>query len=302
MGDGVARPLTVRTHIFFLIHLGMICSSLRFSQAENPASTTGLYGATLGAGAATAAQRMAFGQNPAALLPSETGGLASGFHLDYHRPYGMEDLSVSEAGVYCDFKQGGFQLSWKETSLLEVYHEQGFSFNPSFRFGNRHNSFPGFLDIGTVLTFWRFDFPEQQNFFTGTHGYGLVWQPLPRFKTGGFILGLPVPGLPGPNLEQIWQYGFEATSRGFERGSQNGFWQTLRLDFRKSNSTSWRTLAAWSFNPNSACQLTAAFASTPFQASFGIDCGFVGWRWYQAIRYHRFLGRTILSGLSFVSP
>ena len=267
--------------------------------ASNQTLTTGIYGGTLGAGGATAAERMAYGQNPAALQPSRTGLTRVGFHLDFHRPFGLEDVEVSEAGVFGDFAQAGLGLAWRETGVDDLYREQGLSLNPVLRVGSSSANFPGHLDFGGTWTWWFTEVAGVSTSLDCTQGLGLVWRMLPRLKVGGFATGLEMPGSRSSPPEKIYQWGIEAASRDPDVGRSDHTSQILRLDFRKAGTHAWRSLAALTLSPHPALKISAGFASPPFQVSFGLNLAWEGLQWYQSLRYHRYLGRTFLSGCAY---
>ncbi|MEO7424882.1 MAG: hypothetical protein ABI036_06830, partial [Fibrobacteria bacterium] len=80
---------------------------------------------------------------------------------------------------------------------------------------------------------------------------------------------------------------------------RSGTGQILRLDFRKTGPTAWRTLASLSFSPHPGMEFTGGFAGPPFQAALGLRFSWAGWECREALRYHRYLGRTWLSGIGF---
>jgi hypothetical protein len=57
----------------FLLAAGLLLGGPWPCRAGNQGLASGIYGATLGAGAATASERCAWGQSPAALRPGEGG-------------------------------------------------------------------------------------------------------------------------------------------------------------------------------------------------------------------------------------
>jgi hypothetical protein len=114
---------------------------------------------------------------------------------------------------------------------------------------------------------------------------------LPSLKIGAFGSGFTAPiDAIGP-FERIWQIGMEAQNLSAT--------QVFRLDFRKTGETPWRSLAALAFTPHPTVRLTLGFASPPFQLSLGLNLAWGGWQGYQSLRYHRYLGRTLLSGMAY---
>ena len=266
------------------------------AQAGNLAPVTGIYGATLGAGAATAAERSAFGQNPAALRPGVLG-----LRLDCHRPYGLEDLGVAESGLAWDGKHAGLSCDWRVTSITGVYDEQGFRLAPSVRIFARAG-FPGALDLGYGFIAWREASAGGAAFWDKSQEAGLAWRPWPRLKVGAFATGIPLrPDASSPG--RILQFGFEADSHAPEAAGMTGMagalGQILRLDFRKSGDGPWRALASVSASPHPAVEGSVGVAAGPFRISAGIGLAWRGLRVRQAVRYHRYLGRTWLSGLAY---
>jgi len=267
-------------------------------RAENNALVSGGYGGTLGAGAATAAEPIAFGQNPAALRPPASGRYRAGFQLDFHRPYGLEELQVADAEGFCDFSRAGLGISWRETGVEDLYRERVLALNPRLRIGPFPFRFPGRLDLGASWNFRTTEIPGDPVRWNASQGYGMVWRMLPRLRLGAFALGLPWPGS-RPALDPIWQWGFAADSR--EEDGKGRSWprQTLYLDFRKTGDTPWRALGALALTLHPCLQVSAGLSTPPFQISFGLKAGWSGWDWSQALRYHRYLGRTALSGLAY---
>jgi hypothetical protein len=271
--------------------------------AGNLSLASGGYGGSLGAGGATAAERSAFGQNPAALSPGRFG-----LRLDFHRPYGLGDLQVAEAGASADLSHAGIALDWRETTIAGWYAEQGFQCAPSYRFGGA-GRFPGSLDLGLALAAWRTAWPGRPPTWSLSQGAGFAWRPLPRLKAGGFAAGLPAQA-DGPRMDRVFQFGLEASDRDPEAAAardgesgaaerRTGGSQILRLDFRKTGATPWRALASLSVRPHPSFELTGGLAAPPFQLSLGCRLSWRGTRIHQALRYHRYLGRTWLTGLAY---
>ena len=260
----------------------------------NQALVSGVYGGTLGAGGATGAEGSAFGQNPAVLRPGRMG-----VQLHFHRPYGLEALDVAEAGGFRDGTRWGVSAGWRQTGVDGLYAEDGFQVTQTLRLGRPGGGFPGVLDLGAAWNAWRQEWPGGNARTDWDHGLGLSWGMLPRLKAGAFVLGLPLdPGGKGGS-DRILQWGLEADSRDRETGADAGPCQILRLDFRKTGETPWRTLAALSLSPWQGMEFTGGFAGPPFQASLGMRLSWSGWELDQALRYHRYLGRTWLSGLAY---
>jgi hypothetical protein len=268
------------------------------ARAGNQALVAGAYGATLGAGGASAAERCAFGQNPAALRPGRAG-----VHFDFNRPYGLDDVTMAEAGGFLDAAHWGMAAGWRQTGVDGLYGEQGFQLTQTLRLGGGRKGFPGALDLGASWEAWRERWPDGRADPAWSHGLGLGWRMFPRLKAGAFVLGLPL-GSDGAGPERILQWGMEADSRdpesagGPEAAGRRPI-QAVRLDFRKTGDTPWRTLASLSLSPIPAVEITGGFAAPPFQASLGARVSWSAWSWHQAYRYHRFLGRTWLSGLAY---
>lgn len=263
------------------------------AQAGNLAPTAGEYGASLGAGAATAAERSAFGQNPAALRPG-----VFGLRLDCHRPYGVEDLSVAEAGLSLDGERAGLACDWRVTSIAGLYSEHGFRLAPSVRILAR-DGFPGTLDLGYGFSAWRSELPGAAPIWDPSQEAGVAWRPWPRLKAGAFAAGLPL-RLASTFPGRIMQFGLEADSRApGSTGNAEALGQVLRLDFRKSGDGGWKALASLSASPHPGVEACVGVAARPFQIAAGLGLAWQGIRIRQAIRYHRYLGRTWLSGLDY---
>jgi hypothetical protein len=263
------------------------------AQAGNLGLTSGAYGATLGAGGATAAERSAFGQNPAALHAG-----AFGLRLDCHRPFGLEDLAVAEAGFSLDGRRAGLACDWRATSIADLYSEHGFRLAPSVRILTREG-FPGTFDFGYGISAWRSALPGTGPVWSPSQEAGVVWRPWPRLKAGAFAAGLPLhPASAYP--DRIMQFGLEADSRlEGSPGDAEAFRQILRLDFRKSGDGAWRALASLSASPHAGMEATVGVAARPFQIAAGLGLSWRGLRIRQAMRYHRYLERTWLSGLDY---
>lgn len=295
--------------LLFLSGLAML--AVRPAPCGNQALVSGAYAATLGAGGATAAERCALGQNPAALRPGRLGA-----HLDFNRPYGMDEIQVAEAGGFLDASHWGVSADWRQTGVAGLYAEHGFQVTQTLRLGSPGRPgeggahFPGVLDLGAAWNGWRAEWPGGNAEMSWTHGLGLAWRPFPRLKAGAFALGLPLDqywetegeaAATGRSFtDRILQWGLEADSRDPEAETgRSGPCQILRLDFRKTGETPWRTLVSLSLSHRSGLEITGGFAAPPFQASLGVRAAWAGWEVRQALRYHRYLGRTWLSGLSF---
>ncbi len=263
------------------------------AQAGTLSPVAGEYGATLGAGAATAAERSGFGQNPAALRPGTLG-----LRLDGYRPYGLDDLGVAEAGMSWDGKRAGLACDWRVTSIAGLYSEQGFRLAPSVRLLARE-AFPGTLDLGYGISAWRTALPGTAPAWDPSQEAGVAWRPWPRLKAGAFAAGLPLhPAAASPG--RIMQIGLEADSRNPEAiGNPRAMAQVLRLDFRKSGDGAWKALASLSVRPHPGVEASIGVAARPFQIAAGAGLAWQGFRIRQAIRYHRYLGRTWLSGLGY---
>ncbi len=267
--------------------------------AANQDITTGIYAATLGAGGATAAEREAFGQNPAAFCPSQFGRVRAGFHLDFHQPYGMEDLRVADAGAFCDFSRGGLSIAWRQTEVEGLLQEQGWSIHPAIGLHYVWGGYPIKVDLGGSWTWWRTHLVQEKPISEASQGLGFVWQVLPRFKAGAFTNGSVFSWNASRYSENIWQWGFEANSRNPNESKGMRLSQTLHLDFRKVEGRPWRSLAGFTLYPHPALRLSAGFGTPPFQVSAGLMLSWEGLQWYQSLRYHRYLGRTFLSGVAF---
>lgn len=258
----------------------------------------------MGAGAATAAEPIAFGQNPAAMRTPERGILEAGVQFDFHRPYGLEELQVSDAGGYCGSYRGGLGVSWRETEVADLFRERALAFNPVLRLGSARSRFPGQLDVGGNWTLWRTEITGDEVKWNGSQGLGMVWRLLPRLKLGGYALGLPWPGSGSP-IDPVWQWGLEAMSREVKPSGQTsgrnrpGPAQTLHLDFRKTGNMPWHVLGSLSLSLHPSLQVSAGLSTPPFQIAFGLRVGWGGLEWNQSLRYHRYLGRTSLSGLAY---
>jgi hypothetical protein len=210
----------------------------------------------------------------------------------------LEELEVAEAGAWFDRGRAGAACDWRVTTITDVYSEQGFRLAAAGRLVGREG-FPGALDLGYGITAWRAvlagDAPEWE---LGQEA-GIAWRPWPRFKAGAFAAGLtrrPDRNAPG----RILQIGLEADSRAPDAaGRSEAPAQILRLDFRKQGKRPWRTLASISAHPVPAVEASLGLGAHPFQAAAGVSLAWRGIRVRAAARYHRYLGRTLLTGLDF---
>ena len=257
------------------------------AHAGNLSLASGIYGGTLGAGGATGADRSAFGQNPGSIRPR-----TAGLRLDFHRPYGVAGLQVGEAGAYADLDRFGVALDWRATEITGLFSEQGVQCAPVFRLGPERG-WPGTLDVGFAASAWRAEWPGGMSEWTFAQAWGATWRPVPRLKAGAFAAGLPVRA-GDPRMDRILQAGLEAAN-----GDPGNASQILRLDFRRTGESPWRALASLSLRPHPAVEATAGLSVPPFQASFGCRFAWGGARVSQAVRYHRYLGRTWLSGIAY---
>lgn len=301
-GEGNGRsafPFRILTALACLWATGAV-------RGGNQTLVTGAYGGTLGAGGATAAERSAFGQNPAALRPGRIGA-----HAHFHRPFGLDELRVAEAGVFADGGRFGAAFDWRETGVDGLYAEQALQSGQTLRLGRSGAGFPGVLDLGLSWDRRQESWPGGRVTTAWTHGFGAAWRIHPRFKAGAFLAGLPLQTEGVGRMDRVLQWGMEADSRDPEsagtpgtgsRSNLKGPLQTLRLDFRKTGDSPWRTLASLSLSPHPAVELSGGLANPPFQASLGIRLAWKGMEWHQAIRYHRYLGRTWLSGFAYSHP
>ncbi|MEO6095451.1 MAG: hypothetical protein ABIW76_07165 [Fibrobacteria bacterium] len=277
-----------------MIALAAFHLALATAFAGNQALVTGFYAGSLGAGGATAAERSGFGQNPAALRPDRIGA-----HADFHQPFGMDGLQVSEAGISGDAGFFGAAFDWRETGVEGLYGEQGLQASQTLRLGRAGSAFPGILDLGASWIRWQSFWPGGGREIAWSHGCGAVWWPIRRFKAGAFAAGLPLEAGARERTDRVLQWGFEADSRDPDG---DDFLQVLRLDFRKTADTPWRILASLSLRPHPSVEFTAGMANPPFQGSLGVRLAWHGAEWRQALRYHRYLGRTWLSGLVYSHP
>jgi hypothetical protein len=267
--------------------LAAACLCLQ-ARAANLAAVSGSYGASLGAGAAVAADRSGFGQNPAALSPGRMG-----FRLDFHRPFGLEDFRVAEAGAFLDGERAGIALDWRATEITDLYAEHGFRLAPSLRLDRA--AVPGRLELGYAVEAWRQAEAGEKARWDFAQEMGAVWRPCARLGFGAFAAGWPP--FPGQARQaRALRFGGEAYSRD---PASAGPLQIARLDFHAAEALPWRAAASLTLRPHPALELTAALGVPPFQVSGGLALAWGGARVRQALRYHRWLGRTWLSGLDY---
>jgi hypothetical protein len=267
------------------------------ARGGNQGLASGVYGASLGAGGGAGSERIAAGGNPAALRPGGTGVL-----LHFHRPFGLDELRVLEAGIYRDGVRAGLGACWRQTGAAELYLERTLEAAFAWRLGRKDGGFPGPLDIGGAWSFRSVEVAGREGAFAGRHGYGAVWRPIPRLAAGGFLRGLPLGrSHPGAAREQerIWQWGLEAAAGAPGRPEGRAV-QILRFDMRKTGHADWRALASLALRPHPALEASAGLASAPFQLSLGVRLAWGGLEFHQAFRRHRDLGAGWLSSLGFV--
>ena len=279
-----------------LIALSVILLDAR-AEGSNQGLSSGAFGASLGAGAATAAERCGWGQSPAALRP---GG--KGFLVHTHRPFALEEVRVMEAGGYLDLRRAGFGAAWRQTGVDGLFLEQGFEAQASWRLGAGRSGFPGQLDMGGAWTWWRQAVAGRPATGRGEQGYGLVWRLLPQLHAGGFVRGMSFRKsayVKGESQDRILQCGLEAESGVASSQGGTGTTQVLRFDLRRTGDTDWRALASLSVRPHPSFEVTSGLSSAPFQFSLGIRLSFSGLEFHQAFRQHRDLGPTWLSSLAY---
>lgn len=259
------------------------------ARASDPGAVAGIHGATLGAGAATAAERRAGGQNPAAFAPGRCGIL-----LHAHRPFGIGDLAVAEAGASRDGKRGGLGATWRQVGARDLFLARTFEAQGARRL--RLPGLPGRLDLGSALSATRREIAGGQAAWDFRHGHGVLWRPVPAFSVGGFARGLTWPsgGREGWETSLIRQIGVEARAPGGGIASQS-----IRFDLRKTGTGDWRALASLSLSPHPACEAAAGLSSAPFRFSLGMRFAWGGMAAWQAFRHHGTLGPTWLSSLGW---
>lgn len=288
--------------------LGLIPGLVRPCAASFQGPTAGVYGAGLGAGAAVGAERAGFGGTPAALRPGTWGAL-----LHWHRPFGMAELRVLEAGGFRDFRRAGLAASWRQTEADGLWREQVLEARAAWRWGRGAAGFPGSLDAGAALSAWTRAAPGSAD-VGAEQAWGLLWSPVPGLRAGAMARGLPL----GPDPARasggwrrgwadrgaVWQWGLEARPapdgsrpRAGGRGGRGPGGQALRLDFRKSGPAEWSALAALALRPHPALEATAGLATAPFRASLGASLSWGGADFHQAWRHHRYLGAGWLASL-----
>lgn len=269
-------------------------------QGAGPVS--GVLAATLGAGAATGAERAAWDGTAAAFEPGTAGIL-----LHAHRPFGMGELAVLEAGAWRDGRRLGLAAAWTQVEVEELYLGQGWELRAACRLGREERGPAGKWVAGAALAWERRTAAGRPAEEAWRQGYGLTWRPSSRIALGLMAREIPLGrGLAGDWEDQgmSWQWGMEAGSGpaapGRARKAQgSGMGQTLRFDLRKTGAAPWRTLAAWSLRPHPSVEATAGLSSAPFQFSLGLRAAWAGWSFHHALRHHRHLGASRLSTLAW---
>ncbi len=293
---------------------------LSCARAQGIEVSGGAYAGTLGAGAATAEDRLALGANPAAISPG-TFGLA----MDWHRPYGIPGLGVGDFGVYRDAERLGLAAHWRDTGVEGLYREEDFEGTVSWSFfgkgkgkGNGDvatvasgkNSGEGII-IGYSLLGSQSEIYGEAKTFAARQSLGAIWHPLPTLAFGGFVRGFPEYSFGDDfsrSSQRVVEFGATARTRcarptgspGDTAQPETGIGQSLSLDFRKNGDTPWKTLAALTLSPHPCLRICVGLANPPFQASLGIALDWGRIRILQALRYHRYLGQTWLSGIQFL--
>lgn len=298
-----------RNVLFTLVFYGLPVS------ADNMAVTTGEYASSMGAGAATAMEYVAFGQNPAAFSAKNFNSTTSqkteknfGLRLDFNRPFGLEEMSVSDLGAYCDLNHIGLGWGYRQTAVEDVYRETGYQINPRFNFGANKPSLLGSIQLGMQITYWRQEMVAEKTIWKINQGFGGVWRPLPQLALGGFVQGLPLwngntKPMEAGNFtdELIWQWGLTVKNTSEKQPPKNIFDQELHIDFRKMGELPLRVSGAYSLGLNPWVKWSLGVCTPTFQIATGVKIGWGGLALNQALRYHRYLGRTSLSGLAYSS-
>lgn len=263
--------------------------------ASDPGLVAGLHGATLGAGGATGAERRASGGNPAAIAPSRRG-----FLLHAHRPFGLGDLLVAEAGASWDRERWGWGAAWRQTGAESLFLAHVLEVQGAHRLPALPGFLPGSLDLGSSVSAMRRGIAGREPAWDFRHGHGAVWRPAPALAIGAFARGLilPVRAKDGPfggEADPIRQIGLEARApRAAGRAAQS-----FRFDLRKNGSGEWRALAALSLSPHPGFEASAGLSSAPFRFSLGMRLAWGGFAAWQAFRHHGTLGPTWLSSLGW---
>jgi hypothetical protein len=266
------------------------CSWPHPASASDPGAVAGIHGATMGAGAAAASERRAGSQNPAAFAPSRRG-----FLLHAHRPFGLEDLAVVEAGASRDGERWGFGATWRQIGAEELFLGQSLEVQAARRLGPFPGPLPGTLDLGSAFSVTRRVTAGRETAWDYRHGHGATWRPVPALAIGAFARGLAAPFGGGEAASLIRQIGVEARA---PRGA-GGASQSLRFDLRRTGSGDWRALASLSLSPHPAFEAAAGLSSAPFRFSLGIRIAWGGLAVWQAFRHHGALGPTWLSSRGF---
>lgn len=265
------------------------------ASASDPGAVAGIQGATLGAGAAVAAERRAGGQNPAAFSPNRLGLL-----LHAHRPFGMDGLIIAEAGASRDGERWGFGATWRQIGAEEIFLGQTLEAQAARRLAILPGPLPGSIVLGSVLSATRRGTAGRETAWDYRHGHGATWRPVPALGIGVFARGLGVlsgRGAAGGDGEAslIRQVGVEARA---PRGAGDAT-QSLRFDLKKTGNGDWRALASLSISPHPAFEAAAGLSSAPFRFSLGLRASVGRLAAWQAFRHHGTLGPTWLSSLGF---
>lgn len=312
---------------------GIFILLIQFGQAslwaDNFSLSDGNYAASMGAGAATGNEPVAIGQNPAAfqsLMRNQSSAYLEesadkekgysglyGLQFNYHHPFGIDVMSESNFGTYCDFNHIGMAMYYRETSVADLYRERGIALNPRFHFPYSGFTFPflnsrisGAIDLGWQINYWSTEVMEESSKWKINNGFGAVWHLLPQFSLGGFVQGVPIffeDSERDFSQTIIYQWGVTASHPlkiwSNVDGQKINLNQIVQLDFRRTADLPQSILGSYSLGINRFLQFTVGLSTPPFQTSFGVKMGFGGFNCNQSLRYHRYLGNTVFSGLGY---
>lgn len=248
--------------------------------ASLPTPFSGSYGATVGAGSAVAWERQSFGGNPAALNPNSLGFAVAGYS-----PFGLDAVTVMEAGAHADSERWGASLTYRGDYVRDEGATSAWQMQAASRWGSDWTS-------GFSL---RYQDEEGWNAGSETGGaLGILWHGLPFFTAGalaeetftfnGLVLGLG--------------YGADWGTR-FAGGAYA--WRFCVEGFSDSNSESlWRM--GGEVDLHASLSLYGGWSPQLSTWALGARFGMGHWQGFHALRRHAALGSTSLESGRWTRP